>query len=75
MGPLMAGAAAFALALAQPTTTVVTQGAPAPARTSSAAAAPADPSGDFAEFVDTAGARHRKTVSGRTSRRRRCGTS
>ncbi|MEV6701051.1 hypothetical protein AB0M68_28440 [Streptomyces sp. NPDC051453] len=71
----MASPAAFALALAQSTTTVVTQGTPAPARTSSAAAAPADPSGYVAEFVDAAGARHRRTVSGRTSRRRRCGTS
>ncbi|MFD8779880.1 conjugal transfer protein [Streptomyces sp. NPDC059916] len=49
---LMAGPAAFALALAQPATTVVAQGAPAPAHTSSAAAAPADPSGYVAEFVD-----------------------
>lgn len=69
MGLLMAGPAAFALAVAQPTTTVVARGAPAPARTSSAAAALADPSGYVAEFVDAAGAGHRRTVSGRTGRR------
>ncbi|GAA2349643.1 conjugal transfer protein [Streptomyces kunmingensis] len=48
---LLAGPAALALALSQPTAAVVTRSAPTSVRPS-AAAAPADPSGYVVEFVD-----------------------